>query len=65
MPTEEATAADQLHSGDINDPLNEYRGDDIDEDIDEDLARYSVAQDPDIQRLRGQINHIRQNPPRR
>ena len=38
-----------------------YLGDDTDENSDEDLARYSVAWDPDIQRLRGQINDISQN----
>ncbi|KAK0516616.1 hypothetical protein JMJ35_001219 [Cladonia borealis] len=38
-----------------------YLGDDTDDNSDEDLARYSVARDPDIQHLRGQINDIRQN----
>lgn len=56
MPTEEAF---------IDDPLDEYRGDDMDDNIDEELTRYSVSRDPDIQRLRGQIDYIRQNPPRR
>ena len=45
---------------------SEFLDDDRDDDdIDEDLARYSVFQDPEFQRLRAQYDRIRQNPQRR
>ena len=44
---------------------SEFLDDDRDEDIDEDLARYSVFNDPEFQRLRAQYDRIRQNPQRR
>ena len=44
---------------------SEFLDDDRDDDIDEDLARYSVFQDPEFQRLRAEYDRIRQNPQRR
>ena len=44
---------------------SEFLDDDRDVDIDEDLAPYSVFEDPEFQRLRAQYDRFRQNPQRR
>ena len=57
--------AGQRHNHFLDEPLSEYDDGNTSDNSDQSLARYSVSQDPDIQRLRGQINYIRQNPLRR
>ena len=44
---------------------SEFLDDDRDDEIDEDLARYSLTQDPEFQRLRAEYDRFRQNPQRR
>ena len=64
MAAGEASAG-QRHNRFPDETLSEYRDESMSDNSDQSLARYSVSQDPDIQRLRGQINSIRQNPLRR